>query len=66
MLINIEDLNMDPLREKKFKEYLDFVLDSKRSFSFVDFTKHCGISRKQWELFKFNHKEELDVDWIMD
>lgn len=66
MNLNIAELDMDPIKEKSFKEYLYFILDTKKPLSFQDFHKHCGVSKKQWEVFKLNHKEDLNVEWIIE
>ena len=65
--LNFEQLHMEPLKFMRFKEFLDFQLNSNKPLSFLDFQKHCGISRKQWEIFKFNNREIIsDVEWLME
>lgn len=64
--LRIEELDMEPLKCMKFKEYLNFVIDSKRPLSFIDFQKHCGVSRKQWDVFKLNNREVEELEFVMD
>ena len=64
--LNFEQLDLEPLKFSNFREYLSFVMKAKRPLSFVDFQKHCGISRKQWDLFKFNNRELEEIDWVME
>ncbi|MEA3430415.1 MAG: hypothetical protein U9R08_04035 [Nanoarchaeota archaeon] len=64
--LKIEELNMEPFKCMQFKEYLGFVLSSKKSLSFVDFQKHCGVSRPQWDMFKANNREVEDFIFLLD
>ena len=61
----LEQMKMDPFKEMRFKEYLDHVLRTKQKFGYQKFQKMCGISRKQWEMFKSDNLE-LEIDWVIE
>jgi len=65
--INFEQLQMEPFKFIQFKEYLEFKLNTNKPLSFIDFQKHCGISRQQWEIFKLNNKESFNnTEWLLE
>ncbi len=62
---NIDDLRMDKLERAQFKEFLQFMINREKEFSYNDFKRHTGISRQQWDVFR-NTNQETGVKWIIE
>ncbi len=62
---NLHGLQLDPVKMRMFKEFLDFTLDKNRPLNYHEFKKNCGISRIQWEQFRELNVESR-VDWSVE
>ena len=59
------NLRLDPHKEAMFKEFVNFKLNRDKKFRFSEFHKMCGISRKQWDVFRVENKDKK-VEWVLD
>ena len=62
----IESLKLGPHQKMTFKEFVNYKLNTNRVFRFSEFTKICGISRKQWDVFRIENKGNKDIKWIIE
>ena len=64
--INLNCLELDSMRMMLFKEYIEFIMKNEKPFSYQNFSKVTGISRKQWELFRFENRDNKNIRWLYD
>ena len=60
-----ESLKLSSRQKSTFTEFLNYKLNSNRLLGYRDFTKHCGISRQQWDLFRAENRDRK-VKWLID
>ena len=62
---NLQVLKLDRVERMNFEDFLKFKLEKDKRLSFVEFNKMCGISRKQWEVFKLENMDK-EIEWKVD
>lgn len=63
---DLESMRLDLMKKMVFEDFLRYKLARDKRFGFVEFSKVCGISRKQWDVFKTDNKKIKEINWLVE
>lgn len=64
-VINLNCLDFDSMKMMMFREYIEYTLKTEKPLSFQNTSRVTGISRKQWDLFRFENRDK-GIKWLYD
>ncbi len=65
-MFNLESMKLDLMKKMVFEDFLRYKLTKDTKFGFVEFSKACGISRKQWDVFKIDNRDIKEIKWLIE